>query len=153
MSFCNTRSIFNCLEYARISINHNITEYVCSSVIHDVIMYQLFALVQILKTLKEGSWEIVITKRFYCASSFIWSTNFLTCILLFCRYNGVEGLHTKVTEFVKDKDCLVCGPGIFIELDTSVTLKMVILLFLHPFPVVFGTLETKYWPFQFSSHA
>ncbi|XP_071697417.1 NEDD8-activating enzyme E1 catalytic subunit [Rutidosis leptorrhynchoides] len=44
----------------------------------------------------------------------------------YLTYNGVEGLHTKVTEFVKDKDCLVCGPGILIELDTSVTLKMFI---------------------------
>ncbi|KAM7485636.1 hypothetical protein LguiA_001645 [Lonicera macranthoides] len=41
----------------------------------------------------------------------------------YLTYNGVEGLHTKVTEFVRDKDCLVCGPGIRIELDTSVTLK------------------------------
>lgn len=41
----------------------------------------------------------------------------------YLTYNGVEGLHTKVTEFVKDKDCLVCGPGVLIELDTSVTLQ------------------------------
>ncbi|CAL5413536.1 unnamed protein product [Camellia sinensis] len=39
-------------------------------------------------------------------------------------YN-VEGLHTKVTEFVKDKDCLVRGPSILVELDTSVTLRKV----------------------------
>lgn len=38
-------------------------------------------------------------------------------------YNGVEGLHIEVTEFVKEKDCLVCGPGVLIELDPSVTLK------------------------------
>ncbi|KAK4379880.1 hypothetical protein RND71_001742 [Anisodus tanguticus] len=38
-------------------------------------------------------------------------------------YNGVEGLHTKVTEFVRDKDCIVCGPGVLIELEASVTLK------------------------------
>lgn len=44
----------------------------------------------------------------------------------YLTYNGVEGLHTKVTEFVKDKECLVCGPGILIELDTSVTLKLFI---------------------------
>lgn len=51
----------------------------------------------------------------------------------YLTYNGVEGLHTKVTEFVKDKDCLVCGPGILIELDTSVTLKKFIeLLEDHP---------------------
>ncbi|XP_061993652.1 uncharacterized protein LOC133711563 [Rosa rugosa] len=44
----------------------------------------------------------------------------------FCsRYNGAEGLHTKVTEFVRDKDCVVCGPGVLIELDTSVTLRKV----------------------------
>lgn len=43
-----------------------------------------------------------------------------------CRYNGAEGLHTKVTEFVKDKDCLVCGPGVLIELDSTVTLKKVL---------------------------
>ncbi|GKV38560.1 hypothetical protein SLEP1_g46457 [Rubroshorea leprosula] len=41
----------------------------------------------------------------------------------YLTYNGVEGVHSKVTEFVKDKDCLVCGPGILIELDTSVTLQ------------------------------
>ncbi|KAL1806574.1 hypothetical protein DCAR_0832388 [Daucus carota subsp. sativus] len=41
----------------------------------------------------------------------------------YLTYNGAEGLHTKVTEFVRDKDCLVCGPGILIQLDTSVTLK------------------------------
>lgn len=42
------------------------------------------------------------------------------------RYNGVEGLHTKVTEFEKDKECLVCGPGVLIELEPSVTLKKVL---------------------------
>ncbi|CAI0466285.1 unnamed protein product [Linum tenue] len=41
----------------------------------------------------------------------------------YLSYNGVEGLHIKVTEFEKDKDCLVCGPGILIELDASVTLQ------------------------------
>ncbi|CAL5347191.1 unnamed protein product [Camellia sinensis] len=51
----------------------------------------------------------------------------------YLTYNGVEGLHTKVTEFVKDKDCLVCGPGILVELDTSVTLrKFIDLLEEHP---------------------
>uniref|UniRef100_A0A5B7AB55 NEDD8-activating enzyme E1 catalytic subunit n=1 Tax=Davidia involucrata TaxID=16924 RepID=A0A5B7AB55_DAVIN len=51
----------------------------------------------------------------------------------YLTYNGVEGLHTKVTEFVKDKDCLVCGPGVLIELDTSVTLqKFIDLLEEHP---------------------
>ncbi|GAB4851129.1 NEDD8-activating enzyme E1 catalytic subunit [Ancistrocladus abbreviatus] len=41
----------------------------------------------------------------------------------YLTYNAVEGLHIKVTEFVRDKDCLVCGPGVLIELNTSVTLK------------------------------
>ncbi|KAK4372458.1 hypothetical protein RND71_007842 [Anisodus tanguticus] len=53
-------------------------------------------------------------------------TNYLT-------YNGVEGLHTKVTEFVRDKDCIVCGPGVLIELEVSITLKKFIdLLEDHP---------------------
>ncbi|OAY67763.1 NEDD8-activating enzyme E1 catalytic subunit [Ananas comosus] len=52
---------------------------------------------------------------------------------MFCRYNGVEGTHIKVTDFVKDNDCLVCGPGTLIELDTSVTLSQFIeLLGKHP---------------------
>lgn len=38
----------------------------------------------------------------------------------------MEGLHIKATEFVRDKDCLVCGPGVLIELDTTVTLQKVI---------------------------
>ncbi|XVE81548.1 hypothetical protein DITRI_Ditri15bG0073700 [Diplodiscus trichospermus] len=43
------------------------------------------------------------------------------------------GLHTKVTKFVKDKDCLVCGPGVLIELDTTVTLrKFIDMLEQHP---------------------
>ncbi|XP_047982588.1 NEDD8-activating enzyme E1 catalytic subunit isoform X2 [Salvia hispanica] len=41
----------------------------------------------------------------------------------YLTYNGVEGLHIKVTEFEKDADCLVCGPGVLIELEKSVTLK------------------------------
>ena len=47
-------------------------------------------------------------------------------IRIFSRYNGAQGLHAKVTEFVRDKDCLVCGPGVLVELDTSVTLEKVI---------------------------
>ena len=47
-------------------------------------------------------------------------------LFIFARYNGGEGLHTKVTEFVRDQDCLVCGPGILIELDTSITLQKVL---------------------------
>ncbi|KAJ3694065.1 hypothetical protein LUZ60_009545 [Juncus effusus] len=38
-------------------------------------------------------------------------------------YNGLEGTHIKVTDFVRDKDCLVCGPGTLIELDPSITLS------------------------------
>ncbi|XP_023528363.1 NEDD8-activating enzyme E1 catalytic subunit [Cucurbita pepo subsp. pepo] len=51
----------------------------------------------------------------------------------YLTYNGAEGLHTKVTEFVKDKDCLVCGPGVLIELDSSISLqKFIELLEDHP---------------------
>ncbi|VVB15154.1 unnamed protein product [Arabis nemorensis] len=51
----------------------------------------------------------------------------------YLTYNGGEGLHTKVTEFVRDKECLVCGPGILIELDTSITLqKFIEMLEEHP---------------------
>ncbi|CAM8887463.1 unnamed protein product [Rhodiola kirilowii] len=51
----------------------------------------------------------------------------------YVTYNGAEGLHTKVTEFVKDKDCLVCGPGVFIELDPLTTLQQFIdILKEHP---------------------
>ncbi|KAL9390418.1 hypothetical protein Peur_019023 [Populus x canadensis] len=51
----------------------------------------------------------------------------------YLTYNGVEGLHIKVTEFVRDKDCLVCGPRVLIELDTSVTLqKFIDMLEEHP---------------------
>ncbi|XP_065863405.1 NEDD8-activating enzyme E1 catalytic subunit isoform X1 [Euphorbia lathyris] len=51
----------------------------------------------------------------------------------YLTYVGVEGLHIKVTELGKDKDCLVCGPGVLIELDTSVTLqKFIDLLEEHP---------------------
>lgn len=49
-----------------------------------------------------------------------------------CRYNGSEGLHTEVAEFERDKDCLVCGPGIRIELDPSITLQKVIFQLLTP---------------------
>ncbi|AQK89325.1 NEDD8-activating enzyme E1 catalytic subunit [Zea mays] len=41
----------------------------------------------------------------------------------YLTYNGLEGTHIKVTEFVRDKDCLVCGPGTLVELDTSSTLS------------------------------
>ncbi|CAF1778447.1 BnaC09g38430D [Brassica napus] len=51
----------------------------------------------------------------------------------YLTYNGGEGLHTKVTEFERDKECLVCGPGILIELDTSITLqKFIDMLEEHP---------------------
>ena len=45
--------------------------------------------------------------------------------MLLCSYNGLVGTHIKVTEFVRDTDCLVCGPGTLIELDTSSTLSEV----------------------------
>ncbi|KAI5006706.1 hypothetical protein ZWY2020_033949 [Hordeum vulgare] len=41
----------------------------------------------------------------------------------YLTYNGLVGTHNKVTEFVRDTDCLVCGPGTLIELDTSSTLS------------------------------
>ncbi|CAN8255868.1 unnamed protein product [Cochlearia groenlandica] len=51
----------------------------------------------------------------------------------YLTYNGGEGLHTKVTEFARDTDCLVCGPGILIELDISITLqKFIDMLEEHP---------------------
>ncbi|XP_004507708.1 NEDD8-activating enzyme E1 catalytic subunit [Cicer arietinum] len=51
----------------------------------------------------------------------------------YLTYNGSEGLHTKVAEFERDKECLVCGPGIRIELDPSITLqKFMDLLEEHP---------------------
>ncbi|KFK26161.1 hypothetical protein AALP_AA8G211100 [Arabis alpina] len=51
----------------------------------------------------------------------------------YLTYNGGEGLHTKVTEFERDQECLVCGPGILIELDTSITLqKFIEMLEGHP---------------------
>ncbi|KAM1380197.1 hypothetical protein ACFX2I_021958 [Malus domestica] len=51
----------------------------------------------------------------------------------YLTYNGAQGLHTKVTEFVRDKDCLVCGPGVLVQLDTSITLqKFIDLLEEHP---------------------
>ncbi|KAL2628216.1 hypothetical protein AAZX31_07G239500 [Glycine max] len=51
----------------------------------------------------------------------------------YLTYNGSEGLHTEVAEFERDKDCLVCGPGIRIELDPSITLqKFMDLLEEHP---------------------
>lgn len=51
----------------------------------------------------------------------------------YLTYNGVDGTHIKVTEFARDKDCLVCGPGTLIELDTSSTLSEFIkLLEEHP---------------------
>ena len=34
---------------------------------------------------------------------------------------------------MKDTDCLICGPGVLIELDTSVTLQKVNLLFIGCF--------------------
>ncbi|CAA0403599.1 unnamed protein product [Arabidopsis thaliana] len=51
----------------------------------------------------------------------------------YLTYNGGEGLYTEVTKFERDTECLVCGPGILIELDTSVTLsKFIEMLEDHP---------------------
>uniref|UniRef100_A0A0D6R091 NEDD8-activating enzyme E1 catalytic subunit n=1 Tax=Araucaria cunninghamii TaxID=56994 RepID=A0A0D6R091_ARACU len=41
----------------------------------------------------------------------------------FVTYIGTEGINTQVSEFERNKDCLVCGPGVLMELDTSVTLQ------------------------------
>lgn len=60
-------------------------------------------------------------------------TGFSKTLSNYLTYNGIQGLHTSVTEFVKDDDCLVCGPGVLIELDTTVTLqKFMDLLAEHP---------------------
>ncbi|KAJ4789560.1 NEDD8-activating enzyme E1 catalytic subunit [Rhynchospora pubera] len=40
----------------------------------------------------------------------------------YMTYNGQEGTHIKVTDFFREKDCLVCGPGTLVELESSVTL-------------------------------
>jgi len=51
----------------------------------------------------------------------------------YLTYNGLDGTHIKVTDFVRDKDCLVCGPGTLIELDSLVTLSQFMeLLGEHP---------------------
>ncbi|KAK4773192.1 hypothetical protein SAY87_028211 [Trapa incisa] len=51
----------------------------------------------------------------------------------YLTYNGVEGVHIEATEFMRDKDCLVCGPGVLIEIDTTVTLqKFIEILKEHP---------------------
>ncbi|KAH7654828.1 NEDD8-activating enzyme E1 catalytic subunit protein [Dioscorea alata] len=44
----------------------------------------------------------------------------------YLTYNGLDGIHIKATDFVREKDCLVCGPGTLIELETSVTLQQFI---------------------------
>ncbi|XP_006644044.2 NEDD8-activating enzyme E1 catalytic subunit [Oryza brachyantha] len=41
----------------------------------------------------------------------------------YLTYNGIVGTHINVSEFVRDKDCLVCGPGTLIKLDASTTLS------------------------------
>jgi hypothetical protein len=55
---------------------------------------------------------------------FGWMTSGYLSLFIY-RYNGVDGTHIKVTEFARDKDCLVCGPGTLIELDTPSTLSEV----------------------------
>ncbi|XP_057830693.2 NEDD8-activating enzyme E1 catalytic subunit isoform X2 [Cryptomeria japonica] len=41
----------------------------------------------------------------------------------YLAYNGTEGVHTGVTEFTKNDDCLVCGPGVLMEIDSCTTLQ------------------------------
>lgn len=51
----------------------------------------------------------------------------------YMTYNGVVGAHIKVTDFVRETDCLVCGPGTLIDLDISTTLSQFIeILGQHP---------------------
>ncbi|KAG0501114.1 hypothetical protein HPP92_001186 [Vanilla planifolia] len=51
----------------------------------------------------------------------------------YMTYNGAEGTHIKVTDFVREKDCLVCGSGTLIELEISTTLSQFIdILREHP---------------------
>lgn len=51
----------------------------------------------------------------------------------YMTYNGAEGAHVKVTDFVRETNCLVCGPGTLINLESSTTLKQFIeLLGQHP---------------------
>jgi hypothetical protein len=49
----------------------------------------------------------------------------LTTAIDYCLFAGttVWKEHIKVTEFARDKYCLVCGPGTLVELDTSSTLS------------------------------
>ncbi|KAG6518097.1 hypothetical protein ZIOFF_021499 [Zingiber officinale] len=44
----------------------------------------------------------------------------------YLTYNGLDGTHIKVTDFVRDTDCLFCGAGTLIELDTSTTLSQLL---------------------------
>ncbi|KAL4205502.1 hypothetical protein AMTRI_Chr01g114920 [Amborella trichopoda] len=61
------------------------------------------------------------------------ATGFSKSLSNYLTYNGAEGLHTKVTEFWKDNDCLVCGPGVLIEVDSTTSLqKFIDLLREHP---------------------
>ncbi|KAF0897860.1 hypothetical protein E2562_001586 [Oryza meyeriana var. granulata] len=41
----------------------------------------------------------------------------------YLTYNGLDGTHINVSDFARVKDCLVCGPGTLIELDTLTTLS------------------------------
>ncbi|ANM70771.1 E1 C-terminal related 1 [Arabidopsis thaliana] len=58
----------------------------------------------------------------------------------YLTYNGGEGLYTEVTKFERDTECLVCGPGILIELDTSVTLSKVLPLALSSHCLFYTTI-------------
>lgn len=55
---------------------------------------------------------------------------FLRQCYFYIRYNGQEGVHVKVTDFFREKDCLVCGPGTLIEIEPSITLAEVKVFFL-----------------------
>lgn len=51
----------------------------------------------------------------------------------YLNYNGEKGTHTRVDEMSKDEDCLVCGPGVLMELDSCATLqKFIDLVGEHP---------------------
>jgi hypothetical protein len=51
--------------------------------------------------------------------------SFLRQFYFYFRFNGQEGTHVKVTDFFREKDCLVCGPGTLIDIEPSVTLAEV----------------------------
>lgn len=54
-----------------------------------------------------------------------------------------------MTEFERDRDCLVCGPGVHIEVDPSVTLQKVIFQLPIPEPLKYIIREFSSLLFQF----